>query len=977
MGQALLSTSYSLASPSYCESARNACKIRKNSCETKVLPDTLGEISTPRRHHDTSRSVMDSCDAKTPEQEIAIARMAFANGDLQHAMHHLAGALAADPLREDWLELLDEVLDAGNLSTDLAPIDGDHPPYFGTVSVHAYLLARQGRIADAVDLLLQIVLAYPFIPYLEWALRWLDRPEAAGALRMERIIYSITMLWQQFPALKGQTDGGRATLDRMPEFIRKVRATQPPNADFLAMSVSLLRRLNLVDEALQYAKDAYEIEPGYRTAVAVAVAQESKRAPDLALAAYRDALRFEPNDIAARLSIGDLLWHHDRTEEAEKAYTEALAIDPNEGWALPSQLYLRWCHTGDEPIRFKLLALADIYPDNERAQQLAIDATPYHGYLPEPSDATTNMFKKMLEEKGSEYFSQEQLLSMSLTCLEAPSNFLALPGMLSLDVTVVTMQSPDPRLPRKPVEHVLWKYEGTKPIIAVPPPDPAIADAVAQLAKQSYHRTAWWRQAGRIAAEFGPGHIPDLLATMVHPPQLDAMKRPWGWVYRVQVAAALILAQVESDWIASARRQALFSLLWGPMDWTVDAAIIALAALASEEEQTADEILDWFREARATLPTGGASCYLRPLLWSMLGLPNLDSEERTELRRVLREWHQADEDPSETHFKFAQIHEKANELDKALAELDKALAIRPDFAEALELRGAIHLDRDEFPSAIDAFTLAIEANPDSAYAFLQRGEAHRRNGEYAVAILDFDEAARLRPKAGLTYLWRGLAHQNQRDYERALADFEHALSLGTDQQAALHYRGRCLRQMGSYDDAIRDLTAALELDPALAGAFNDRAWTWRKRGDFAKAIADFTSSLALTPSAFIHNERAACHYFLKQYAEAVADHAAALGLEPTDAFACNGLAWILATCPVDAIRDGPRAVELASKACEWSEWGDAGFLDTLACAYAESGDFAAAVRWTEKVLEICTPKEQDEYRQRLAQFREAIPFRAG
>ncbi len=68
---------------------------------------------------------------------------------------------------------------------------------------------------------------------------------------------------------------------------------------------------------------------------------------------------------------------------------------------------------------------------------------------------------------------------------------------------------------------------------------------------------------------------------------------------------------------------------------------------------------------------------------------------------------------------------------------------------------------------------------------------------------------------------------------------------------------------------------------------------------------------------------------------------------------------------------------LATKACELTKGEDAGYLDTLACAYAESGDFAEAVRGTEKVIALARPEDQDEYRQRLAQFQAGTPFRTG
>ena len=45
------------------------------------------------------------------------------------------------------------------------------------------------------------------------------------------------------------------------------------------------------------------------------------------------------------------------------------------------------------------------------------------------------------------------------------------------------------------------------------------------------------------------------------------------------------------------------------------------------------------------------------------------------------------------------------------------------------------------------------------------------------------------------------------------------------------------------------------------------------------------------------------------------------------------------------MRDGKQAVEHATLACELTKWKDAGYLDTLAVAYAEAGDFDKAVEF--------------------------------
>src|SRR5262249_40007419 len=176
---------------------------------------------------------------------------------------------------------------------------------------------------------------------------------------------------------------------------------------------------------------------------------------------------------------------------------------------------------------------------------------------------------------------------------------------------------------------------GRRARAAVEAPPAEVLDAVTQLAsQQSYTAQAWLRHAARIARDFTPDRAADFLAAMVHPPDIPAAnllgkaQRPWVWVCRYQVAAALIVSQLESEGVGSRRREALLSLLWGPMDWTTDAALAALAVVAQDEEQAAADVLAVLREVLATLPGGGAVCYYAPLLWAMLRLPGVSGEER-------------------------------------------------------------------------------------------------------------------------------------------------------------------------------------------------------------------------------------------------------------------------------------------------------------------------------------------------------------
>jgi len=67
----------------------------------------------------------------------------------------------------------------------------------------------------------------------------------------------------------------------------------------------------------------------------------------------------------------------------------------------------------------------------------------------------------------------------------------------------------------------------------------------------------------------------------------------------------------------------------------------------------------------------------------------------------------------------------------------------------------------------------------------------------------------------------------------------------------------------------------------------------------------------------------------------------------------NALAWWQATYPSAEIRNGAKAIENAKKACEMTTgWNKTNSFDTLAAAYAEAGNFAAAVTEQERAIEL-------------------------
>jgi serine/threonine-protein kinase len=189
---------------------------------------------------------------------------------------------------------------------------------------------------------------------------------------------------------------------------------------------------------------------------------------------------------------------------------------------------------------------------------------------------------------------------------------------------------------------------------------------------------------------------------------------------------------------------------------------------------------------------------------------------------------------------------------------------------------------------------------------------------------------------------------------------------------------RGLRERGDLPEALVAANRAIELSPNYPVAHGYLGLILRDQKDLPGAVAAFKRAIDLDPEDF--GLRAYLGQILQQqgrYAEAEQAYLAASKAQPVLDFAYDLLARFLATCPDDKARDGKRAVEYATTACERSGWKNPMYLDTLAAAYAEAGQFEEAVRYQTRALEA--PALKDDFRtaakQRLELYRQKKPYR--
>lgn len=216
--------------------------------------------------------------------------------------------------------------------------------------------------------------------------------------------------------------------------------------------------------------------------------------------------------------------------------------------------------------------------------------------------------------------------------------------------------------------------------------------------------------------------------------------------------------------------------------------------------------------------------------------------------------------------------------------------------------------------------------------------------EYDKSISDHTEALRLTPNSSTDYHNRGLSRDAKKEYDRAISDYTEAIRISPTFVKAYYHRGNAYFAMGLLDKANDDYTEALRIDPKYVHALFGQGLFHSKSKRYSQANIAFTEAIKLDP----------------KYDEA---H--------------NELAWIYATCPDASVRDGKKAVYHAKEACNLTEWKNGSCIDTLAAAYAESGDFDKAIKYERQAMTFADLMKTDgeDLKKRLALYTAGEPYR--
>jgi len=97
----------------------------------------------------------------------------------------------------------------------------------------------------------------------------------------------------------------------------------------------------------------------------------------------------------------------------------------------------------------------------------------------------------------------------------------------------------------------------------------------------------------------------------------------------------------------------------------------------------------------------------------------------------------------------------------------------------------------------------------------------------------------------------------------------------------------------------------------------------------------------------------------------------------------GNLAWVLSTCSASEERNGKKAVKITQKLLTEQEKSSPGLLDTLAAAYAETGQFEQAILIQQQAIVLLPISTDDksatrmnQFKQRLKNYQQDMPWRS-
>jgi tetratricopeptide (TPR) repeat protein len=221
----------------------------------------------------------------------------------------------------------------------------------------------------------------------------------------------------------------------------------------------------------------------------------------------------------------------------------------------------------------------------------------------------------------------------------------------------------------------------------------------------------------------------------------------------------------------------------------------------------------------------------------------------------------------------------------------------------------------------------------------------------------------------------------RQDYPAAIAAFQTALTYQPADPITHMNLGHAQSLQGDFVGAETNFQAALARQPIDPETRRQYASDLALQGRNPEARRQWQIALALKSDVQTRLNYVGLLYQTGDNAQAITQLRRVVTEKPGLSQALNNLAWLLATCGDDRLRNGAEAVRDAEQACALTGYKQAGFLGTLAAAYAEAGRFPEAVSTCQRTIQQARAAGQTQFAninaQLLQLYHAGRPYHAG
>jgi tetratricopeptide (TPR) repeat protein len=382
--------------------------------------------------------------------------------------------------------------------------------------------------------------------------------------------------------------------------------------------------------------------------------------------------------------------------------------------------------------------------------------------------------------------------------------------------------------------------------------------------------------------------------------------------------------------------------------WPYFAAIIY-------SEMGSTESLNWFKRSMSIKPDYAP-------LYFLYGRALYDSGDQEEANKAFQHAIKIDSTFSLAYLGLAKITFYQMDVQSSQLYLKKSIKFNPQNGEAYGLLAQVYKQLGDSKNANKALEMKeklpkVTSVPDSIYGDLieegvsaawyqERGQSYMRKGLYEKAILEYQSVLKLRPDAE-DHNNLGLSYQKIGEYDKSIQHLRQSIALNPQKIEANINLGTALYEAGHTSEAIAFMKKAQRMDP------------------------DFPNISLMLGTIYMHSG---------QTKNAIAEYERGLEKNPEDMYLAVQLSWVLSTSSKSHFRDGNKAIHLAKKTCEKTNYLMPEMMDVLSSAYAETGQFDLALRTAQRAYQLAESQNKtdlmEQIRSRIKSYSINQPIRS-